>query len=243
MKRSIQLLSLTVVAMVIGLVTATPAYAAVWESCGQWATWSEGGYNLYNNIWGSGAGTQCIWANSHSNWGVTADHPDTSGVKSYPNSERPGINTRISAFTSLTSSFDVTVPSSGSYETAYDIWTGSGRSYEIMLWMNAQGKVGPWADKYDSSGNPIPRATNVNAGGHTWNAYFNGGAHGRNVITLWRTSNTNSGTVDILDCLRWIQSQGWFGDITIGKVQFGFEITASPGGMAFTVNSYDVTSA
>jgi hypothetical protein len=239
MTRAIRFLGLAVVATLAGLASATPAHAAVWESCGQWATWSEGGYNLYNNIWGSGAGTQCIWANSHSNWGVTADHPDTSGVKSYPNSERPNIRTRVSAFASLTSSFSVTVPSGGSYETAYDIWAG--RSYEIMIWMNAQGNVGPWADAYDSSGKPIPRATNVSAGGHTWNAYYNGGVRGRNVISLWRTSNINSGTVDILGCLKWIQSQGWIGDISIEKVQFGFEITSSPGGMAFTMNSYDVT--
>ena len=78
------------------LAGASNAHAAVWESCGQWATWSDGGYNLYNNIWGSGAGPQCIWANSYHNWGVWADHPDTSGVKSYPNSELPAINTRIS---------------------------------------------------------------------------------------------------------------------------------------------------
>ncbi|WP_112134296.1 glycoside hydrolase family 12 protein [Glycomyces dulcitolivorans] len=30
------------------------------------------------------AGAQSIWANSYSNWGVWADHPNTGGVKSYP---------------------------------------------------------------------------------------------------------------------------------------------------------------
>ena len=215
------------------------AYAAIFESCGQWATWSNGGYNLYNNIWGGGAGTQCLWANSYANWGITADHPDTGGIKAYANSELPGINTKISALQSLTSTFDCTVPAAGAYTTSYDIW--SGRRYEIMLWMNREGAHQPWAGAYDSQGNPIPNASNVNVGGHVWNAYYNGGVGGRHVISLVRTTNANSGTVDILACLNWIRSQGWIGDITIEKVQLGFEITSSPGGMPFTMNDYSVS--
>jgi hypothetical protein len=70
-------------AVVVG-VTSTPAQAAAWGSSDQWATWNNGGYILYNNIWGSGAGPQSIWANSYSNWGVWANHPNTGGIKSYP---------------------------------------------------------------------------------------------------------------------------------------------------------------
>ena len=43
---------------------------AVWSSSDRWGTWSNGGYTLYNNVWGSGYGPQTIWANSYSNWGV-----------------------------------------------------------------------------------------------------------------------------------------------------------------------------
>ena len=141
-KKSIRWLWATL--LVVGLAAVSQsASAAVWESCGQWATWSNGGYNLYNNIWGSEAGTQCIWANSYSNWGIRADHPDTSGVKAYANSELPAINAKLSALQTLTSSFDCTVPAGGAYTTTFDIW--SGRRYEIMLWMNKQGAHQPWA--------------------------------------------------------------------------------------------------
>jgi hypothetical protein len=75
---------------------------AVWVAYGQWDSWSEGGYDLHNNIWGSGAGPQCIWAFSHSHWGVWADHPDTGGIKSYPNSGLADIGSRISGLASLT---------------------------------------------------------------------------------------------------------------------------------------------
>ena len=70
------------------LLTAFSAHAAAWESCGQWASWSNGGYTLYNNVWGSGAGWQCIWANNGSNWGVSANHGAGGGIKSYPNSTK-----------------------------------------------------------------------------------------------------------------------------------------------------------
>jgi len=234
-------IGLTGLVFVLGLqflFVSNTVLAAVWESCGQWATWSEGGYNLYNNIWGSGAGEQCIWANSHSNWGVTANHPDTSGVKSYPNSELPNINTRISDLQSLTSHFDTTVPAAGAYTTTYDIW--SGRRFEIMLWMNQHGPVGPWAGAWDEFGNPIPNATDVTVGGHTWNAYYNGGVQGRHVISMVRTTNAYVGTVDILAVLNWIKAQGWIGNIVIEEVQLGFEITSSAGGLNFTINDYSV---
>src|ERR1700755_3724062 len=105
------------------LLVAGPAQAAVWGSSDQWATWSNGGYTLYNDVWGSGAGPQSIWANSYSNWGVWANHPNTGGVKSYPNVTRY-IGKKVSTLGTTTSSFNVTVPTSGvAFETAYDIWS------------------------------------------------------------------------------------------------------------------------
>jgi hypothetical protein len=211
---------------------------AVWVAYGQWDSWSEGGYDLHNNIWGSGAGPQCIWAFSHSHWGVWADHPDTGGIKSYPNSGLADVGSRISGLASLTSTFNCTVPTGGAYETAYDIW--SGRRNEIMLWMNKQGPVGPWADAYDQYGNPIPKVTNLSVGGHTWDFYYNGGGSMK-VYSFIRTTNTNSGTVDILAVLQWLKNNGWVSDLDMDKVQCGFEITSSAGGMNFVMNSFDVS--
>jgi hypothetical protein len=214
------------------------ANGAVWESCGQWASWEDGGYILYNNIWGDGAGEQCIWANSYYDWGVWADHPDTVGVKSYPNSGLADIDSSISGLASLTSTFNCTVPSAGNYCTSYDVW--SGRRYEIMIWMNKHGSVGPWADDYDELGNPIPKATNLDLGGHTWDFYYNGGGR-MHVYSFLRTTNTNSGTVDILAVLQWLNNNGWVSDLNMDKVQLGFEISASPGGLDFTMNDFNIS--
>jgi len=214
----------------VGLASA-PASAAVWNSCDQWANTSLNGYTLYNNIWGSGAGSQCIWANSGTNWGVWANHPNTGGIKSYPNSDKV-INKSITSLGALSSSYNVSVPSSGAYETAYDIWD-TNHKYEIMLWMNKTGAVGPLGT---SQGN-------ATLGGHTWTVYK--GNNGSNdVFSFVRTSNSSSGTVDVLPILKWIKdTKGWFGNVTIGDFQFGFEITSSSGGLNFTVNSESVSSS
>jgi len=207
-----------------------------WTACGQWDSYEIDGFTIYNNIWGDGAGTQCIWVESPGNWGVTADHPNTSGVKSYPNVSY-NVDRNVSAIGSLSSSFNVSVPGSGSYATTYDIWCNS-HAYEIMIWMNYTGAVGPIARAWNDDGDPIPEATNQSVGGHTFNVYK--GNIGFDVISFVRTSNTNSGTVNIKSILDYIQSQGWFGDVLVEEAQFGFEITSSPGGMDFTCNSYSI---
>lgn len=219
------------------LASVTPQVEANWSSTAQYASWSNGGYTIYNDVWGSGAGAQTIWANSYSNWGVWSDQPNTSGVKSFPNSTKY-VGVALSSLTSCTSSFNVTPPGTGSYESTYDIWDAN-NAYETMLWMNWTGSVGPISASYNSSGQPVAVATNVSVGNYTWTVYK--GSNGSNpVFSFLCTSQQNSGTVNILAILNWIKSQGWFGNITLGNVQFGFEITSSNGGLNFDCNSYSV---
>ena len=212
-------------------------HAQAWQSCDQWATYNTGGFTIYNNIWGSGAGSQCVWANSSSNWGVTASHPSSSGIKSYPNVSR-SVSINVDSLGTCTSSFNISRPSGGSYNTAYDIWYNN-YAYEIMLWMNWTGSVGPISYNYDSNG-AVPAASNVNVGGHTWNVYR--GNNGSNeVISFLRTGNTNSGTVNITAISQWIRNQGWFGNVNMHQIQFGWEITSSSSNAAFTSNSYSLS--
>ncbi len=217
-------------ALVATLVIGGTAQAATWSSSDKWATWSNGGYTVRNNIWGGGAGPQSIWANSYSNFGVWANHPNTGGVKSYPHSAK-NVGRKLSGLRSLSSSFNVSRPGSGAYATAYDIWANN-NAYEIMLWMNKQGAVGAIGSK---------QAT-ASVGGHTWDVYRGSNGHNE-VFSFVRTSNTNAGSVDVLAVMNWIKNRGWYGDVTIGEVQFGFEITSSSGGMNFTSNSYSVSSS
>jgi hypothetical protein len=200
------------------------------SSTDKWAEFSDGGYVVRNDVWGSGAGTQRLWAQSYRNWGVVADHPNTGGVKAYPHVAKP-VGRKLSALGSLRSTFAVSVPGRGAYTTAYDIWC-DGNTYEIMIWVNQAGPVGPIGSK---------QAT-ATVGGHTWEVYS--GSNGANkVFSFLRQGGTNAGTVDVKAVLDWIRGRGWFGDVTVREVQFGFEITSAAGGMNFTTTDHSTTAS
>lgn len=211
--------------------TASTAQAQVFESCEQWGEYhSPEGYIVYNNIWGSGAGTQCISAESGTRFTVTADHPNTGGIKSYPNSKWI-VDQPIGDISTLSTTYDVTVPDAGAYNTAYDVWDEN-YQHEIMLWMNWYGPVGPL-------GSPVGTAE---LGGHTWDVY-NGSNGSNNVYSFLRQGNSSQGEVDVVPILDWIVQQGWMSESdVIGDVQLGFEITSSAGGLDFAVNDYSVTA-
>ncbi|MEJ2577534.1 MAG: hypothetical protein P8Z68_00375 [Kineosporiaceae bacterium] len=135
----------------------------------------------------------------------------------------------------MTSSFDVSVPADGDYATAYDIWADN-HAYEVMIWTNQQGAVSPIASAYDGNG-PIPEESGVVLGGHTWNIYR--GSNGSNaVFSFVRTGDTNSGDVDVLAVLTWLRTQGWWADVTIDDVEFGFELTGTAGRSDFVCNDF-----
>ena len=205
-----------------------------WCSDAQYGQMDFPPFTMYNNVWGASTGTgQTIQANSPSNWKTFTTFPETGGVKSYPNASLDLNGKTISTLGSCTSSFNVTVPATGSYETAYDLWVPS----EIMIWMNKNGLVGPIASSWNDDGTPVISAANVTVGGATWDVYHGGS----NVVSFVRQGNVSSGTVDILALLNWTASQGWISNTTnLGKFQFGFEITSAPGGLTFVNNSYAI---
>nr|BFE56573.1 hypothetical protein GCM10020063_010990 [Dactylosporangium thailandense] len=207
---------------------------AAWVATGAWDQWTNNGYTVINDVWGGGAGPQTIWARTGMNWGVVAEHPRTSGVKSYPHTGKT-LNRTLSSLGSVRSTFNVSVAADGDYETAYDIWANN-NAYEVMIWTNQHGAVGPIAESYDSNG-AVPNARNVSVGGHTWNVYR--GSNGANaVFSFVRTAGTGSGTVDVLAVMNWLRTNGWWGDVTVGQVQFGFELSGTAGKSNFVCNSF-----
>ena len=216
--------------------------ASRWTLTERYGEHSAGGYAVCNDIWGDGAGPQTVWADSFAHWGVRANHPDTAGIKAYPHAGR-NVQRRLDAIRQCMSRFAVAVPAAGSYNTAYDIWCEH-HAYEIMLWVNWRGKTGPIARSWDAAGKPAVEVTGVTVGGHTWDVYK--GSNGANaVFTFLCTSPMTTGEVDIKAVLDWIRARGWFGrpeggDVLLDEVQFGWEITASPGGLDFAVNDFAV---
>jgi len=215
----------------------TPAVEADWSTDYRYGTFNTDGYTVSNNVWYAGTpGPQTLWVNSFSNWGVRSDQVG-GGVKSYPNVGKY-IGKSIESLKTLTSSFNITVPKTGCFDVAYDIWGSN--NYEIMLWVNVVGAAKPVAWSYDwSDGGPAVHS--LVAGGHTWNVY-RGSLFGHPVVSFFRTSNTSAGTVNIKAILRWLKKEGWIDNTTVGNLQFGTEIsTTAPGGSNFNTNSYSVT--
>ncbi|HYC84973.1 MAG TPA: T9SS type A sorting domain-containing protein [Chryseosolibacter sp.] len=222
------------------LLTMHDAAAQLYQTCDRWGNITTGGYTVYNNIWGTRRGTQCLTVFNYNNWYVDANFEATrrGGVKSYPNVERK-VNLFVDNMGSVSSTFSASHPGTGSYVNAYDIWYNN-YAYEVMLWMSYTGAVGPISYSYACNG-ACPEATNVSVGGHTWNVYR--GSNGSNeVFSFVRTSNTNSGTVDITAISQWIRARGWFGNANLHSIQFGFEITGTLGTQRFSVTNFSVSA-
>jgi hypothetical protein len=229
MSRSLRAVVTLIAAGTAIALAAQAASAAVWSSTDRWGSWSNGGYTLYNDVWGSNPGPQTIWANSWDNWGVWSDQPNTGGVKSYPDISRT-INQPVSALSSITSSFNDSLPGAGAFESAYDIWADNNAD-EIMLWTYTRG-VGPLGTL---------QAT-ASIGGSSWNVYR--GSNGSNaVFSFVRNGNETSGTVDIKAVFSWLSSKGWLTNATLNTVDFGWEITSTNNtGENFAVNSYSLST-
>jgi hypothetical protein len=130
----------------------------------------------------------------------------------------------------VSSNHNVTVPSGSglAYCTTYDVW-GNGTDYEIMIWTQWQGSVGPIGSY----------VTDVNLGSRDW-AYYEGTNGSNEVHSFLARSHTTDSWVDITAICQWLVSQGRMPQVSIDHIAFGFEITSSAGGHNFICNSYDV---
>ena len=242
MKHSAVLLAalLLLTAALAGCLAGTAPTTPPRTSGDKWAEFPAAGYVVANDVWGQGPGPQTLWMRSAGDWGVRANHPDTTGIKAYPHVGRV-VDRRLDALTACASRFAVAVPAAGSYNSAYDIWCDH-HACEIMLWMNWRGKMGPIARSWNAQGQPAVELADVAVGGHTWDVYK--GTNGQNVvITLLCKTPVTAGAVDVKAVLDWIRSRGWFAaprDVLVDEVQFGWEIAASPGGLDFAVTDFSV---
>ena len=202
------------------------------------------GFNtdIANNMWGCGpvqppaagafCGVQTLTSHGPGNWSVTSDQKaGNTGVLSYPDvgqvfTRGDDTDPPISAFSAITSSFTETMNATAGTdaEAAYDIWVDSGsNTEEIMIWVDNHGQTPAGDDK-----------GSVVIGGTTYELWNADGT-----VSFVR-SNEQSGTVDILAVLHWLQSNGYIGSTAdLGQVDFGWEICSTGGAPeTFTVSNY-----
>jgi hypothetical protein len=214
--------------------SASPAPTLVdghlFESSQRFAYFPVGRYAVSNDEWGTGYDTQTVWVDSAENWGLHATQPSTPGVKSYANiGTNPGAP--LDSLSSVTSSFDETNPSGGSWESAYDLWL-NGTDIEVMVWTYVSGGVVPL-------GRPV---RSVTLGGGTWTLWVGDNGHNP-TYSFVRHGNETSGTVDILSLLKYLENTGgYFSDPMLSSIQYGWEI-AGTGDVRkdFTMNDYSAT--
>ncbi len=202
------------------------------------------GYNtdIANNMWGCGSvqpgqpgaycGSQTVTSHGPGDWSVTSDQKaGNTGVLTYPDVAQvftlsSNTDPPISGFSAITSSFTEAMNATPGTdaEAAYDIWLDKGSGpEEIMIWVDNHGQTPAGDDK----GSVVIGSTTY----ELWNA--------DGTISFVR-SNEQSGTVDILAVLHWLQSHGYVSSTAnLGQVDFGWEICSTAGmPETFTVSSY-----
>ncbi len=205
---------------------------------------NSNGYTTYvaNNMWAcgnGGCGPQILTAHHPGNWSVTSTQAGgNTAVLTYPDVQQVFTKTTntdpaITAFASITSGFTETMnPRAGTdAEAAYDLWLGNTDGpKEIMIWVDNVGRGSGGAQQ-------IGTAT---VDGHAFTVYQYRG--GEVIFSLNR--NEQSGTVDILATLKWLQSHGLVSaGAQLGQVDFGFEICSTGGKPEkFGVSRYSLTS-
>lgn len=222
------------------------------SSCSSGWKYNYGKYTIHNNIWGNGAGWQCVWEDDGSgwmNWGVDAGHTATSAnnIKGYPSiymgwhwtdgfTNGSNLPKKVNALSSVTSSWSVSRPGSGRYNTSYDLWFHSAAdpNYsnpqgEVMVWLNRQGAIYPAGSK----------VTNINAAGRNWDVY-DGKINGWEVVSYVATTNTNSvSNLDLKAIINDAKNRGINSNWYLTSIQAGWEIIE--GGSGFKSNSFSAS--
>jgi hypothetical protein len=199
--------------------------------------WSNGGYYVHNNMWNASSG-ETISACAYNNWYVTANYPNTTDVKTYPNVHKD-INhlkgASLNNYHTITSSFAATTPHVGIYDVAYDIWLNGlgwgGGTTEFMI----------WAENYKQ----VPLGSlqsQVTFDGISFQAYhYTGG--GANVITLVPVNAMTSGNLNLKAMFDWAITKGWMpSNPTVNQICYGVEICSTKNQPAtFCVAGFSVT--
>jgi len=126
---------------------------------------------------------------------------------------------------------------------AYDLFTsstaGGEREYEIMVWLDTMGDVGPLSDKMDDAKRPIPIASTTLAG-HSFNL-FKGPNGSMTVYSFVATSTINDFSGDLKTFVDYLLKEQGFDDkqylITTGA---GTEAFTGKDAV-FTVSEFSVT--
>jgi hypothetical protein len=184
---------------------------------------SFNGYYVHNNLWNAAKYSPCtstLHARSHDDWSVVTrmnNNAADGAVKTYPNVHKDYRGVPVGSFESLTSRFAETSPRVGIYNVAYDLWingVAAKGSTEIMVWVDNFNQV--------PGGRYVQDAT---FGGRRYKVYK---TEGNRYIAFVAAENFTSGTVDLLEMMRWAIARGWMKpESTVNQICFGVEMVST----------------
>ena len=200
-----------------------------------------------NDAWSGSHGPQTINVCSNSSWYAVSNQTNVQGqVETYPNTEydvggrnNPGYPSTkpISAYTSITSTFDESFPTTGnSIDSAYDLWTNNW-SNETMIWNQYTGTQTYWSN---CAANPATSVANcgyqsyaVNLGAVPYHVLNLGGE-----VIFFRDTQVAAGSVDLLAAFNVEVIMGWAKSTDAPtQLEYGVEICSTPGPQTFPLNN------
>jgi hypothetical protein len=203
-------------------------------------------------MWAANNGTtQTLTASGPSSWSVAAKAgpAGNTSVQTYPDTQQIYTQTNnspdpLSSFKSIISSFteNMNAVSGTSAEAAYDIWLGQNASTdyadEVMIW-NDQANRGTCGGATVKA-----NATFGGSGGvpqQNWTLCEYGGSE---LIWYLTSGNEQSGSVDVLSMLTWLESHGYLpAGSGLNQIDYGFEICSTPGTETFTLSQFGIKSS
>jgi Glycosyl hydrolase family 12 len=216
--------------------TPAPSTAAgSWSWCGSSGGFHQyTGFDLYNNEWNTAdnPAPDKICGNSPSDWEVISNQrANNTAVLTYPSVQQNySPNVTISSMSKLTSTYaeNMHATSGTDAEAAYDLWT-TNNANEIMFWVDNHGQT--------PAGSQVAI---VSFGGLTWHLYVNGPTD-----SFVLDHNAESGTVDLLAGLQYLENHGGYlpQSARLQQASFGWEICTT-GGIpeAFNMDAYTLAS-
>lgn len=244
MRRNLQL---QLLAFFIVAILSNKLFSQIDTLCQGSATVMGGEYNVMNNVWGSdtGVGDQCIAVDRNSSYfKVTLSTHNSPSVASYPSifkgchwgwctTSNNQIPIKVQNIQSAPSTWSVnTTNSSGTWNTAYDIWFDNASSFsndydaELMIWIDYNGGAGPAGSLQGT----------VEIGGLSWDVYFVAWTSW-NYIAYKITNPVDSVSIDLRDFINDAASRGYiYTPWYLHAIEAGFEIWSD--GQNLTANSF-----
>jgi hypothetical protein len=238
--------SLTIAIVVMVFLIGGQVVEAI-ELCGDETTEvNNGEYIVMNNIWGEGAGEQCINVSGTSFEVTYSTHTNGSQVKAYPviykgyhwghGTVNPNLPMQVSKIEGASANISISgTNAGGTWNAAFESWystMGAGDpagGCELMIWIYKAGGAGPGGSQVGT----------VTIGGNSWDVYY--ADWDWNYVAYICTSNITSATLDIKAFTNDAVSRGYINSSWyLDAMEFGFEIWAD--GQGLRCNSYSASA-